>query len=211
MGDVTVHVVGDNGALWTVVGTLGGVIVGLVGAWLRQRSQIKAEHDRLTIRLTAEDGRLKKQLAAEKARLTEQLGHDQEVREREALRDVLDAALEAARKQHIAMGAMILKHEFGQEAPVSSVGHAGSRLLIRLGREHPVTQSYSSLRDALRKVGDEIERARGTETTAQREKRCRTKHEQAMAALRTFSDTAVALVGTPTAKRSAKSSRSGKN
>jgi hypothetical protein len=67
---INVHVVGDNTALFTAGGALLGVIVGLGGSWLQQRSKI----------------------GADKVQLERQLQHDRDSKEMETVRRVLDEA-----------------------------------------------------------------------------------------------------------------------
>jgi hypothetical protein len=40
---ITVHVTGDNTAMWTVIGTLAGAIIGALVTWLLQRDKIAAD------------------------------------------------------------------------------------------------------------------------------------------------------------------------
>jgi hypothetical protein len=87
MAPVIVHVVGDNTALYTVLGTVGGVVVGAGASWLQQRSKIGADKAQLDERLAAEQTRLERELA--EARNQAELA---------ALRQVLDEGAEALTK-----------------------------------------------------------------------------------------------------------------
>ncbi len=81
LGIIKVQVTGDDTALWTALGALLGVIVGVGASWLLQRSKIGAEK-----------AQLKERLDAEAERVAKQLKHDRDTRELEMVREVLSEA-----------------------------------------------------------------------------------------------------------------------
>jgi hypothetical protein len=197
-----VHVVGDNTALYTVAGVVAGGLLGFMGSWLVQRQKAADDRAQLDRQIKEAKARLKEELAAEAKRLKDQLDHDRDMRERESLRNVIDAALDAARVQAIALGEAILKGEFGLPTPISGVGAAGSKLLIRLGRDHPVQQRYAGLRDELKAVAALVGARRDDATPDAQRSESTAAHEKAMQAMRAFADEAARLVGTPLAATS---------
>jgi hypothetical protein len=199
---IIVRVVEDHTALYAVLGTVGGAIVGVGGSWLQQRSKIGADRKQLEARLDAEKQRLKEQLGEEQERLDRQLAHDREMREREALRDVLDNALDAARLHLIATGDANREHAYGQKPrDRGMIGIAGSRLLIRLGRNHPVVKSYDELATAASTASHRVSQPLSSdEDPATREQECRKLILTAMTALKAFGDTAVNLCGSTLVK-----------
>jgi hypothetical protein len=189
MAPIIVHVVEDHTVLYTAGGALLGVAVGAGASWLQQRSKIGADKAQLQERLLAEEARLKTQLA-----------HDRAMREREALRETLDIALEASRI-HINMAIYAVNHRrFGAELTRGGeVGLAGSKLLIRLDRGHPVVERYCELRDAIESACDLIERPLGDAARETRYRECGVAVKSAIHAAQSFGDSAAALVGSPPA------------
>jgi hypothetical protein len=49
MSHITVHVVGDNTVLYSVLGALGGVALGSLATWLLQRSKISADREHVEL------------------------------------------------------------------------------------------------------------------------------------------------------------------
>jgi len=192
-----VRVVGDNTALYTAAGVVAGGLLGFVGSWLVQRQQAADDRAQLDRQIGEAKARLKEELDAEAKRLKDQLDHDRDMRERESLRNVIDAALDAARVQAIALGESIVNGEFGRPTPISGVGAAGSKLLIRLGRDHPVQQRYAGLRDELQTTVALIEARRDDATADARRSEGTAAHKKVMKAMREFADEAARLVGTP--------------
>jgi hypothetical protein len=183
---ITVHVVEGHSVLIAAGAALVGAAIGVGGSWALQRGRIKNEQKQL-----------KRQLKAEKARLMARLIHDRDMQERESLRKIIDIALDAARVQTITMGQAIRHSRFGEELPASGVGLAGSKLLIRLGRRHAITEKFAELRDALFAVKDLIEEDVNVLMQDDRREECEKAHVRAMTAMAAFGDTAARLVGTP--------------
>jgi hypothetical protein len=130
---IDVHVVGDNTALFTAGGALLGVIVGLGGSWLQQRSKI----------------------GADKVQLEQQLQHDRDSKEMEAVRSVLDDASTALEEHsHILSNLIRLASgsepdreileglEAVQRAAVKAVRGAGARIALWFDPNDPIATAF---------------------------------------------------------------------
>jgi hypothetical protein len=175
---IIVRVVEDHTVLYTAGGVVAGAIVGLLGSWFQQRSKIDADKKQLEKRLVAEETR----------------------HEREALRDVLDEAMEAARVGYNVALEAIRSEAFGQRYSLGMAGLAGSKLVIRLGRNHPVEVQYRGLRDALEATNKLIAKPLEGESPATRRPACSLALRDVLRGLQDFADTAADLVGSPLAK-----------
>jgi hypothetical protein len=189
MSTVIVHAAGDNAALWAAGSALLGVALGAGATWLQQRAKIGAEEEQLKARLSAEEERLKTQLA-----------YDREMREREALRNVLDDALDAARVAYGWIAISSNEDAFGQKpSNTGAIGLAGSRLVIRLGRGHPVVARFRELREAIEDARTIISRPLDGEDVVARKLVLKNEITRATDALVAFADAAASLVGGPMA------------
>ena len=185
---ILVHVVEDKTALYATGSALGGVALGAAATWLQQRSKIGADQ-----------AQMKERLITEEKWLDRRLTHEREMQEREALRAVLDDAMEAARVAYNRALTAIRESAFGEQFEPGSVGLAGSKLVIRLGRTHPVVDQFRELRDALDTVRNSISAPLGLERPSTRAKACFAELEVSGSALERFADAAASLVGSPLA------------
>jgi hypothetical protein len=190
MSTTIVHVTGDNGALWAAGSALLGVALGAGATWLQQRTKIGTDEEQLKARLSAEEERLRTQLA-----------YDREMREREALRNVLDDALDAARVEYGWIAISSNENAFGQKPSnnTGAIGLAGSRLVIRLGRGHPVVARYRELREAIEDARWIIWRPLDGEDVVARKLVLKKEIDRSAKALVAFADAAASLVGGPMA------------
>jgi len=130
----------------------------------------------------------------------QQLRHDREVRELQVLRDALDEALTSARQRYGITRDLRRRRSFGEPAikelaetqPLVPVARA--KLLVRLGRAHPVAESYNVVRRELNALVDLIIETLGEgESAESREAQCDVQAEQVRRALDDFTDKAAKL------------------
>lgn len=132
----------------------------------------------------------------------QQLKHDREIRELQVLRDALDEALTSARQRYGITRDLRRGWRFGEPAikelaetqPLVPIARA--KLLVRLGRTHPVAESYNVVRRELNALADLITETLGEgESPESREASCETQSERVRRALDDFIDKAAALAG----------------
>jgi hypothetical protein len=130
----------------------------------------------------------------------QQLKHDRVTRELQVLRDVLDEALTAARQRYGITRDLRRRQSFGEPAlkelaetqPFVPVARA--KLLVRLGRTHPVAESYDVVRRELNTLVNFVAEPLGEdESPDSRETRCRAQAERVRRALDDFTDNAARL------------------
>jgi hypothetical protein len=129
-----------------------------------------------------------------------QLRHDRETRELQVLRDTLDEALTAARQRYGTTRDLRRRRSFGEPAlkelaeTQPFVPAARAKLLVRLGRTHPVAESYDVVRRELNTLVDFIADTLGEdESPDSREASCRAQAERVRRALDDFTDNAARL------------------
>jgi hypothetical protein len=179
--ELVVHLTGgENTALVAGIAALGAIAGAGIGAsfsYFMQRSKIRA------------DG----------SQLERQFQHEREMKEREALRDALDFALEAARAGISNCQKAIRDAEYGTPPAIDAVGLAGSRLVIRLGRGHPLERSYQRILDQLNAIYPKIGTPLGSDNVGLRAAACNQLVMNAKAAVVQFGTEAALLVGSPLA------------
>lgn len=130
----------------------------------------------------------------------QQLRHDREVRELQVLRDALDEALTSARQRYGITRDLRRRRSFGESAikelaetqPLVPVARA--KLLVRLGRDHPVAESYNVFRQELNALVDLIAETLGEdESPESRDARCDALAERVRRELDDFTDKAAKL------------------
>jgi hypothetical protein len=185
---------------WPVVaaGLGSAVIVSLLNLVVA-RKQRQADADRLGQQFAHDRQMREQQQNAEAARLDRQLAHDREMRERKALRDVLDLAMEAARISYVSCSEAIYNEVFGTRPKWGQIGLAGSKLVIRLGRDHPLEARYQEVRESLDKTRWLITKPLNDEDIAERKRRCKGRLGKAAGDLKRFADQAADLGGSPLA------------
>jgi hypothetical protein len=129
-----------------------------------------------------------------------QLKHDRETRELQFLRDALDEALTSARLRYGITRDLRRRRSFGEPAlkelaetqPFVPVARA--KLLVRLGRTHPVAESYDVVRRQLNTLVNLIADPLGEdESPDSRERDAKAQAEQVRRALDDFTDKAARL------------------
>lgn len=130
----------------------------------------------------------------------QQLRHDREIREMQVLRDALDEALTSARQRYGITRDLRRRRSFGEPAikelaetqPLIPVARA--KLLVRLGRVHPVAESYNVVRREINALVNLIIETLGEgESLESREAQCRAQAERVRRALDDFTDKAAKL------------------
>ncbi len=130
----------------------------------------------------------------------QQLKHDREIRELQVLRDVLDEALTSARQRYGIVRDLRRRRLFGEPA-ISELAEtqplvpiARAKLLVRLGRAHPVAESYDVVRREINTlINLTIETLSEGESPESREARCGAQAERVRRALDDFTDKAAEL------------------
>jgi hypothetical protein len=129
-----------------------------------------------------------------------QLRHDREIRELQVLRDALDEALTSARRRYGIAGDLRRRRSFGESSlkeladTQPCVPIARAKLLVRLGRAHPVVESYDVVRHELNALVNFITETVGDdESPESREARCSAQAKQVHRALDDFTDKAASV------------------
>jgi hypothetical protein len=138
-----------------------------------------------------------------------QLRHDRETRELQVLRDALDEALTSARKRYATTRDLRSRRSFGEAALKDLaeteylVPAARAKLEVRLGRTHPVAESYNVVRGQLNALVKLIHPPLGEgESPDSREDACHEQAERVRRALEDFTDQAARLAELDSAIRS---------
>jgi hypothetical protein len=130
----------------------------------------------------------------------QQLRHDREIRELQVLRDALDEALASARQRYGITRDLRRRRSFGEHAikelaetqPLVPIARA--KLLVRLGRAHPVAESYDVVRREINTlVNLAIEPLGEDEAPESREAQCDAQAKRVRQALDDFTDKAAML------------------
>lgn len=130
----------------------------------------------------------------------QQLQHDRETRELQVLRDALDEAITAARQRYGITRDLRRRRSFGESAlkelaeTQPFVPAALAKLLVRVGRAHPVAKSYDAVRRELNTLVNCIADPLGEdESSDSREGDARDQAERVREALDDFTDNAASL------------------
>jgi hypothetical protein len=135
MSHITVHVVGDNTVLYSVLGALGGVALGSLATWLLQRSKISADREHVELeairKVLDEGGEALSRGSLNMYRIGNLW--------RQGLTDEHPSKVDAEAEQR----------------ELAALAHSvHSRLRLRLTEDDPVLSSYDTATKALNDVGE---------------------------------------------------------
>ena len=148
-------------AVWAGVAVVVvAAIIAAVAGYLRTRLMMRAERERLSIRLAAEQRRLEAQLKAESERQLEALAHDRAMRDTDEIRirldeviDMGEAALSAvcsAREAHVAGDPGGATDQLAQAREcLGQCGYKERRLRLRMGVQNEVMQALVKYRESV--------------------------------------------------------------
>jgi hypothetical protein len=137
MSHITVHVVGDNTVLYSVLGALGGAALGSLATWLLQRSKITADREHIELealrKVLDEGGEALSRGSLNMYRISNLW--------RQGLADEHPSKVDAEAEQR----------------ELAALAHSvHSRLRLRLTEDDPILSSYDIATKALNDVGEFI-------------------------------------------------------